>query len=258
MSSTVDLHVLYQIVNAPIREYPFPHILVHDVFPPSFYRELRANLPEESALKTLGALGRIKGGDYPARLVMPLTREAIAPLPATQHAFWKRAGDWILGGAFAQMMLAKFEPWLRQRLGDLAKHNFRNEVLIVRDGTAYALGPHTDARDKVLSFLFYLPADDSQAELGTSVYLPNDPQFRCQGGPEHDFRKFRRMQTMPYLPNTLFAFMKTNNSFHGVEPIQGKDVRRDVMLYDIRLNDVPLPAKPAPAAQGGPSVKFSF
>jgi hypothetical protein len=249
MSSAVDLHVLYQIANAPVRDYPFPHILVHDVFPADFYRELRANLPEQSALKTLGALGRVKGGDYPARLVMPLTRESIAPLPDPQRAFWERMGNWILAGKFGEMMLTKFEPWLKQRLGDLGKHAFSDEVLIVRDGTSYALGPHTDARDKVLSFLFYLPADDSQAELGTSIYLPNEPQFRCEGGPEHDFRKFRRMQTMPYLPNTLFAFMKTTNSFHGVEPIRGREVRRDVMLYDLRLKTPP---------PGTPAIQFSF
>ena len=52
------------------------------------------------------------------------------------------------------------------------------------------------------------------------------------------------------VPNTLFAFVKTSNSFHGVEPIQGEDIRRDVMRYDIRLKTLPQPAKAA--------VKFSF
>jgi len=250
MSSAVDLHVVYRVANAPVRDYPFPHVLVHEVFPPDFYRELRANLPEQGALKTLGALGRITGGDYPARLVMPLTPENTAKLPAEQRAFWERFGNWILTGGFGRMMLAKFEPWLKTRFADLGRQNFSDEVLIVRDGTSYALGPHTDARHKVLSFLFYLPADDSQAHLGTSIYLPNDPQFRCEGGPEHDRRRFRLMATMPYLPNTLFAFMKTSNSFHGVEPIHGPAVRRDVLLYDIHLKPAATPAQPA--------VKFSF
>ena len=56
---------------------------------------------------------------------------------------------------------------------------------------------------------------------------------------------------MPYLPNTLFAFMKTDHSFHGVEPVRGDDVRRDLLLYDIRLKAA---AQPAAA----PAVKFSF
>jgi hypothetical protein len=36
---------------------------------------------------------------------------------------------------------------------------------------------------------------------------------------------------MPFKPNSAFAFLKTDNSFHGVEPCS---VTRDVLLYDIR------------------------
>jgi len=232
----VDLEVQYQIANAPFREFPYPHILVLDVFPPDFYRELRANLPEQSALTTLGALGRVQGTDYAARLVMPLTPETVAALPAPQRAFWEGIAGWILGGGFARTMIAKFAPYLQRRFGDLGKVSFSDEVLIVRDSTSYALGPHTDNRHKVLSFLFYLPPDASNANLGTSLYVPNNPQFKCEGGPHYDSSKFRRVLTMPYVPNTLFAFVKTANSFHGVEPIRESGIRRDLMLYDIRLS----------------------
>jgi hypothetical protein len=258
MSSDVDLHVVYQIANAPIREFPYPHILVRDVFPADYYRELRANLPEESALKTLAALGRVKGSDYPARLAMPLTRESVGTFPGPQRAFWEAVGNWILTGGFREVMIAKFAPYLQRRLGDLSKVDLNDEVLIVRDRTTYSLGPHTDAPRKVLSFLFYLPPDDSKPHLGTSIYLPLDPKFRCEGGPHYHFRKFRRILTMPYVPNTLFAFVKTANSFHGVEPIDEPDVRRDLMLYDIKLNTPPQPGKAAPAAGAAPEVKFSF
>jgi len=252
----VALEVQYQIANAPIREFPYPHILVHDIFPADFYRELRGNLPEESALATLGTLGRIQGPDYPARLVMPLTRDAVAKLPGGQRAFWESLANWLLTGGFGSMLIAKFGPYLQQRLGDLGKVGFQDEALIVRDGSTYALGPHTDARNKVLSLLFYLPPDNSQAHLGTSLYVPNDPTFRCEGGPHYEHGKFRRILTMPYLPNTLFAFMKTSNSFHGVEPINEPGIRRDLLLYDIRLK-APLQAAGAPAPASAP-VKFSF
>ena len=63
------------------------------------------------------------------------------------------------------------------------------------------------------------------------------------------------MRTMPYVPNALFAFMKTPNSFHGVEPIEEPDVRRDLLLYDIRVLQ-PQAQKPAPPA--GPTLKFTM
>ena len=126
----------------------------------------------------------------------------------------------------------------------------------MRDRTTYSLGPHTDTPEKVLSFLFYLPPDASMAHLGTSIYVPKDPQFICRGGPHHDFAHFRRMLTMEYLPNTLFAFMKTPNAFHGVEPITEAEVRRDLLLYDIRIMPPQAAAGAAPA--GKADVKFSF
>jgi hypothetical protein len=41
---------------------------------------------------------------------------------------------------------------------------------------------------------------------------------------------------MEYKPNTLFAFIKNDRSFHGVEPIGDQAVLRDILLYDIRVN----------------------
>ena len=40
---------------------------------------------------------------------------------------------------------------------------------------------------------------------------------------------------MEYKPNTLFAFIKNDRSFHGVEPIGDEEVLRDILLYDIRV-----------------------
>jgi hypothetical protein len=40
---------------------------------------------------------------------------------------------------------------------------------------------------------------------------------------------------MPFLPNTMFAFVKTDHSFHGVEPIADAGVSRYLLLYDLRV-----------------------
>jgi len=233
-SVAVELEVLYRIGNAPIREYPFPHLHVPEVFPAGFYAELRRNLPPQSALKNLGELGRVKGHGYPERGVLPLVAERLAVLEPAQRAFWEQLAQWLLGRRFANIMLAKFAPYLAQRFGDLRRVQFGHEALVVRDRTKYSLGPHTDAASKALSLLFYLPPDASMAELGTSIYLPRDPAFTCPGGPHYPFEQFERLYTAPYLPNSLFAFMRTDASFHGVEPIERPGVQRDLLLYDVR------------------------
>jgi hypothetical protein len=240
MSSVeTELQVLYRIGNAPVLEYPYPHIYVPDIFPQEFYRQMRGNLPPQSALKNLGELGRVKGDAYPARGVLPLTPQHLAGLEPAQRDFWEGMARWLLGRRFADIMVGKFAPYLAQRFGDLRNVRFGHEALIVRDRTSYALGPHTDSPAKALSFLFYLPPDASKAHLGTSIYVPRDPAFVCNGGPHHAFDKFQRMLTLPYVPNALFAFMKTPNSFHGVEPIEEPEVQRDLLLYDLRAEAAP-------------------
>jgi hypothetical protein len=250
MSSVeTELEVLYKIGNATVREYPYPHIYVPDIFPADFYRELLGSLPPQAALKNLGELGRVAADNtYPERGVLPLTPQDLASLEAPQREFWERLREWLLGRRFRDTMVGKFAPYLAHRFGDLSKVRFGHEALIVRDRTNYALGPHTDSPRKVLSFLFYLPPDAAKSHLGTSIYVPRDPAFLCQGGPHYDYADFQRMLTMPYVPNALFAFMKTPNSFHGVEPISDPEVQRDLLLYDIR----------AEVTQQQPMAKFTF
>jgi len=261
MSSDANLHVLYQIANARIKPFPYPHIYVQDVFPPDFYRELRAHLPPAEAYQDLKALKRVGAGYPDTRLVMVVTPENVQALPEPSRSFWSGTAQWLLAGPFGQVMASKFAEFLEQRFGDLRQTRFHDEALLVQDYTTYALGPHTDSPAKVLSFLFYLPPDDSLAHLGTSIYVPKDPRFTCPGGPHHRFEMFDRMMTMPFLPNTMFAFLKTDNSFHGVEPIQETGVRRDLLLYDIKVTNAPdlTQQQPVMTAQvASPASKFSF
>lgn len=260
MSSNVDLHVLYKVANAPVSLYPFPHIYVKDVFPPDYYLKLRQHLPPATAYRDLKALGRVGAGYPDTRLVMVVTPENVQTLGEPAGSFWDELARWLLGG-FGRTALAKFEPFLSQRFGDSRSMQYYDEALIVQDYSTYSLGPHTDSPAKVLSFLFYLPADDSLAHLGTSIYVPKDPAFTCHGGPHHPFEQFLRMATMPYLPNSLFAFVKTYNSFHGVEPIAEAGIRRDLLLYDIKVHNPPELSRPAPAAAAPatpPVSNFTF
>lgn len=236
--------------------FPYPHILVHDVFPAGFYRTLREHLPPSGTYKSLKALGRV-GGDYPeTRSVLPLTPDHVAALPEPYRSFWDETARWFLGGQFGHVALQKFSGLLAQRFENPAALQFFHEALVIQDRTNYRLGPHTDSPSKVLSFLFYLPADDTQSHLGTSIYLPKDLSFTSPGDePHHGFEKFTRLLTMPYTPNTLFAFMKTPNAFHGVEPIAEPNIERALLLYDVKVANTPTPS---PQVANQPNTRFSF
>ena len=250
MYSGAEEHVYYQIANAPIRDYPYPHIYVESVFPADFYQELRRNWPTAASLVSLGSTGRVSQGAYAERFIMPLRPAEIDALPADRREFWTALSAWMLSEQrFLGMLVEKFGIHVKHRFGaDLNNVGFTAEALVVRDHTNYNLGPHTDAPHRLLSLLFYCPDDDRLRHLGTSIYTPLDPDFRCNGGPHHPHRLFRKVTTMEFRPNTLFAFFKTDHSFHGVDPIRDADVLRDLLLYDIRVVEITRGAEEAPKA----------
>lgn len=202
---TLHGKLLYKLANAPVNPFPFPHIYIRDFFPEDFFAEMMSNLPPAGDYST----GK---SNYNGRQFANPANEAFAALRDPR---------------FAQLAAAPFLPWLKERFptGQVEPHF---DLRLVRDRQHYAIGPHTDAPWKVLSYLFYL---NGPYEYGTSIYLPKDRNFRCPGGPHHKFTDFTRIYTAPFETNSVFAFFKTDQSFHGVEPIPIQ-CQRDVLLWN--------------------------
>ena len=55
---------------------------------------------------------------------------------------------------------------------------------------------------------------------------------------------------MPFKPNALFAFVKTETSFHGVEPVTDPDTKRWLLLYDIYVRQAAQQPLDAPQTFG--------
>lgn len=233
------MQLLYRVGNAAVQYFPFPHIYVRDLFPADFYRRLRAHLPPANAYTTLRKLKRVRD-DYPdTRLVLPLEAQHLSALDEPQRSFWQTLIAWLRGPEFGSLVLSRFQPALEQRFGRIADQQFATEALLVRDHATYRLPPHTDSPAKVVSLLFYLPHDDMLSHLGTSIYLPSDRKPIAEGDASRASEQYDRLFTMPYTPNTLFAFVNTPNAVHGVEPIGQSEVYRDLLLYDIKVHGVP-------------------
>lgn len=242
MTPDIEPQLAYKVLNAPVRPFPYPHLFVENVFPDAFYAEIQANIPHPDAMTPIAEARPVKG--YKERFVLD-PASAMEVLPESQRAFWSSMNRGLRSGPFRRSMISKFRPYLEARFKDQTIE-LKDETLLVEDITRYALGPHSDAPNKVVTVLFYLPADMSQTHLGTSIYQPRDSQFSCQGGPHYGYEGFERVATMPFLPNSMFAFVKSDKSFHGVEPVTDPDVKRWLLLYDIKIKKRP----PAPAAGG--------
>lgn len=239
MFSEAKHHVIYAISNAPIREVPYPHFLSDRIFPEEFYREMLAHLPEKDVFSSILDTSRIiddrEDSPYKNRQMINLSKDVITGFAEKDQPFWRNILKFFKSADFIRSILWKFEPYLKQRYpSGLETVEFRADIQLVRDSGGYHLGPHADTPKKVAVVLFYLPKTGDNPDLGTSIYVPKQEGFTCNSGQHHPPEDFHRVFTTPYLPNTALGFFKTLNSFHGVEPLSGKNIQRDLIQFSIR------------------------
>ena len=208
--SNLTNQMLYRIMNTPMREWPYPHFYVEDVFPQDTYTRIQDWLNQTHNFRPLD-------GGYAHRTFTDELPDFLQDLNT---------------GKFAKGIMQYFAYPFSQRYPHAGRPAFEMDWRFIRDEEGYSIGPHTDAPRKVVSLLFYLPGNYDDLDMGTGVYVPNDGKKTCPGGPHHDFSGFSEVFRAPFLPNSVFGFWKTKNSWHAVEKIPRK-IRRDVLLFNI-------------------------
>jgi hypothetical protein len=140
-----------------------------------------------------------------------------------------------MGPEMARAVLRTFAGPLRERFGGEASWpEVSVEAQLIRHRAGYFLGPHSDLYTKLVVLLFYLAPDDGLAHLGTSLYRPKEPGFVCPDSKHYPFDDFVKVKTAPYKRNSVLAFMRSDRSFHGLEPLSERDVAsgpRDLIQY---------------------------
>jgi hypothetical protein len=138
---------------------------------------------------------------------------------------------------FSNILRVKFKKFLDLRFTYLKNVSYTHTLQLVHDKKNYSLGPHTDQPSKVVSVLIYLPKDHKQILTGTSIYMPKDPSKLNTELPHLHYLRddFYKVITMPYMPNSAFCFIKTNNSFHGVEKLEMEETDRWSLQYNIHI-----------------------
>jgi len=248
-------HVAARLRAAEVVLDPYPHYYLDNVFPEDYYRELLRHLPGNAVYQNLFEVTDYKLDHFRHRDQRDLREGWTAELPDEIKGFWEDFSEWFLGPALAGAVLDSFAEPLRARYG--GKESWPEvsvEPQLIRHRAGYFLGPHSDLYTKVVVLLIYLAPDESGAHLGTSLYRPKDPGFTCHDSTHHPFEDFHRVKTAPYRPNTMLAFLRSDVSFHGVEPLTEQDVAstrgRDLIqyvLHDRQAREAQLRARRAAA-----------
>lgn len=193
------------------------------MFPKEAYLDLLNNIPNDEEFVSSDE----------CRFGLELNDEGLARLEKKKREHWQGVCEWLLTDKFMLDVAALFYTHVKMRFFGKEGIDLKSSASLGRTKTGFILGPHTDLPHRVITLLFYLPETNKFSEAGTSVYKSRDPDFKCAGGPHHGFENFQKLMTMNYLPNTVFGFFKSDQSFHGVEPWQDPEFRRDTLQYEI-------------------------
>ncbi|MGH6891519.1 MAG: hypothetical protein ACREEP_04610 [Dongiaceae bacterium] len=230
-------HLITRLRSAEVVWEPYPHYYLENVFPADFYQSLLSHLPASAVYQNLFAVTTLKLDHFRHRDQRDLNEGWTKNLPVEIRNFWDGFDEWFLGPELAQAVLKSFAEPLRARIGEETSWPAVSvESQLIRHRAGYFLGPHSDLRTKLAVLLLYLAPDESAGHLGTSLYRPKAPGFSCPDSTHYPFEDFVKVKTAPYKPNSLLAFLRSDISFHGVEPLSEQDVTacgRDLIQYVI-------------------------
>ena len=229
---------------------PFPHYYLEGVFPADYYQQLLLNLPASDVYDNLYEVTDLKLDHFRHRDQRDMNDGWTDRLTPDVKPFWESFNQWFMGPELAQAVLQSFSNQ-RSSWPEVSV-----ESQFIRHRAGYFLGPHSDLYTKLVVLLIYLAPDNSAEHLGTSLYRPKDRSFTCPDSKHYKFEEFIRVKTAPYRPNSLLAFMRSDVSFHGLEPLSQNDVAttagRDVIQYvvhDKQARETQLQAKKTGAAE---------
>jgi hypothetical protein len=237
LSATPLSHVVNRLSTTEVVWEPYPHYYLENVFPDDYYQALLNRLPESTVYQNLFEVTTLKLDHFRHRDQRDLNKGWTDSLPNELKNFWNDFDEWFLGEELAQAVLKSFAEPLRTRFVERAfPPAVSVESQLIRHRAGYFLGPHSDLHTKLVVLLLYLAPDESAAHLGTSLYRPKDSSFTCPNSTHYPFEDFIKVKTAPYKPNSLLAFVRSDISFHGVEPLSEQDItacERNLIQYVI-------------------------
>src|SRR5580704_11464120 len=185
------------ILNAEAFRRPYPLIRFHDFFPSDFYARLLRRFPDVDRFAGLNGDG--------TRREYALYDERSDPGSEESRTLWGIVRRVLSSAEIAAALREKLDEGFRiraKRSGEGWPIPMHPRPVLYTDLNGYAIKPHPDTRRKVLTMQIYLPADDAQRALGTTIY-----KISPMGVFAWKSYGLTKDKTLPFLPNSGYAFV---------------------------------------------------
>jgi hypothetical protein len=234
------LHWERQFGSAVIVCEPFEHFYTDQVWPADIYDELMRLLPSNEVYAPLNIKEWVnaKGVSTRDKCYLP---EILSHMDPERAAFWREVWLALTAESLKRLIFRKFKNDIGLRLAvhaDTVENTAVSvHISLARDIEDYRIDPHPDGWPAIVTAQFYLPADMSQKDLGTSFYIERPLLRRAFLG------RYEEIKRMPFAPSSGYFFavndLAARRSLHGREKIRAGAGVRNTMLVRWSAPTVP-------------------
>ena len=226
-------HLVAKVSDAALDRDPFCHIYMEEIFPRYLYPSLLSNLPPIGLYSPLNLRKWARADGTSTRDMFYFTPENLAKLPREVGPLWSSVLNALTDGHFKRALFARLAPDMAERFG-ISEEGVPDlecvyDLGLVRDTEDYRIKPHPDGLNNLVTMQFYLPEDESNLDLGTSVYRRHK---RLIGS------SFEEVKRFPFKPNSAYAFAVSDGpnrtSWHGRDWLSGFAGVRNTMILSFR------------------------
>jgi hypothetical protein len=226
-------HLVAKVQGAALERDPFCHFYMEGVFPAEMYPVLLRSFPRKELYEPLNLRRWARADGTSTRDLFYFTPENLSKLPDEVAALWRAVLRALFDGPFKRALFTRLAPDMAERFGtteervpDLA---CVFDLCLARDTEDYRIKPHPDGLNNLVTMQFYLPEDETNLDLGTSVYRRHK---RFLGG------SFEEVKRFPFKPNSAYAFAVSDSpartSWHGRDLLSGFTGVRNTMILSFR------------------------
>ncbi|RMF38093.1 MAG: hypothetical protein D6754_08180 [Alphaproteobacteria bacterium] len=229
-------HLAASIAGADLARAPFDHFYLEDAFPADVYAEMLRGLPRPESYLPLNPRRWKRADGSSTRDRLYLAGEEMERIDADRRELWEDVAAALRTDLVRRAVYAKLKGDVALRLGvpedEVVDQPGWPVLMLVRDTEDYEIKPHPDGQPRVVTMQFYLAEDDSQLDLGTSLYERSGVLGRLTGG------GFREVKRFAFRPNSGYAFavndLPGKVSYHGRQRVPGELGVRNTLLIQWR------------------------
>ena len=227
--------VLARARQSQIVDEPFPHLVIHEVLEPHYYRQLAVEFPSAEIILDSRTPASNSNVRYPASAI--LDDERISPLWAENSPAPTSPRTSSTGFVpVFEPILRELHPGLESSVGKPLSDwqtsiRFREPIRDIAldcqftygtpvDVRSRSIGPHVDREVALYAGLFYMRDDDDDSEGGDLELYRFNPGSEVfdPGSRRVPDERVTRCKTIRYASNTLVFFPHSPRALHGVSP----------------------------------------